>query len=77
MNVHVNAPPLSKQVKVVSTPPLIVTSVSDPENPLPLTVTVSPTTPVAGDRVIVGRVTVNVVIAVSPAPPRLPTAVTV
>ena len=74
---HVNAPPSVTQVKVVSTPPLTVTRVSAPENPLPLALTVSPTTPEAGDNVRLGTVTVNIAIAVSPAPPRLPTAVIV
>ena len=77
MNVHVNAPPLGVQVNVASTPPLIVMCVSDPANPLPLTVTVSPTTPVVGESVMLGTASVNVALAVSAAPPRVPTAVIV
>ena len=71
------APPLSVQVSVASTPPLTVTRVSDLANPLPATVTESPTNPVDGESVMLGTVTVNVAVAVSAAPPRLPTAVIV
>ncbi len=74
MQVPVVVPPLSVQVNVSSTPPLIVTRVSNDENPIPLTVTVSPTTPAVGERVRLGVVSRNVAVAVSEAPPSVPTA---
>ncbi len=73
---HVNAPPLGVQRETSDTiVPVIVIAVSACENPLPATVTNAPATPVVGASVILGVVTVNVAIAVSPAPPRVPTAV--
>ncbi len=71
-------PPASVQVNVASTPPLIVTRASDEEKPVPSTFTVAPTTPVVGDNAMVGVVSSNVAVPVSPAPPRtFPTAVIV
>ena len=69
MNMHVNAPPLGvHSVASVTIVPVIVTDVSDPENPVPDTVTVSPTTPVVGDRMMLGVVSVNIAVALSKLP---------
>ena len=71
VNVHVNAPVAEVvfvvQVCVAGVAPLkvIVPIVVRTENPEPVTVTVTPAGPWAGDRVIVGAVTVNVAVAVS------------
>ncbi len=63
------APPLGvHSVASVTIVPLIDTEVSDPENPVPDTVTVSPTTPVVGERVMIGVVSVNVAVALSKLP---------
>ncbi len=69
MQAPVIEPPLSVQVNAASTAPLMVAYASDRENPFPLTVTVSPTTTVAGESVMLGIAIVNVAVAVSPEPP--------
>ena len=75
---HANAPPLGVQREAsITIVPLIATDVSASENPIPVTVTVAPITPVVGDSVMLGVVTVNVAVAVSAATPRLPAAVIV
>jgi hypothetical protein len=66
MNVHVKAPAAEVVFVVqvwgvgVAPPKVIVPIVVRTENPVPVTVTLVPTWPLAGDRVIVGVVTVNV-----------------
>jgi hypothetical protein len=71
VNVHVKPPTAEVvtevQVCVAGVAPLnvIVPIVVRTENPVPVTVTVVPTGPVLGDRVIAGVVTVNVAVPVS------------
>ena len=77
VQIPVIVPPLSVQMKVASTPPLMETCMSNDENPIPLTVTVSPTTPVVGERVMLAVVSLNVAVAVSAGTPSVPTAVIV
>ena len=89
LNVQTNPPVASVvitvPVNVPSEQPLGVWSVrlkaivapDDAVNMNPVTVTCVFTGPETGVIVRLGTVTVNVAVAVSPAPPRLPTAVTV
>jgi hypothetical protein len=84
MNVHVKAPAAEVVFVVqvwgvgVAPPKVIVPIVVRTENPVPVTVTLVPTTPELGVRVILGLVTVNVAVAVSEGtvPISLPETVT-